>query len=54
MSKLNKQILSEAQINAISLMSIPTEFDSSRIKNKYMNIQYGTLPEQLLDLYLPD
>ena len=35
-------------------MSPPIEFDTSRVKNKHLNVQYGTLPEQLLDIYLPD
>ncbi len=29
-------------------------FDPTPVKNKFLDIQYGTLPEQLLDLYLPE
>jgi acetyl esterase/lipase len=54
MSRLYKAVLSDELKRSISLMSIPTEFDSSKVKNKFMNIKYGSLPEQLLDLYLPD
>ena len=54
MSKLYKPVLSEELKNAINQMSIPTDFDSSKVKNKFMNIQYGSLPEQMLDLYLPE
>ena len=32
----------------------PVEFDSSYIRRKHLDIPYGTLPEQKLDLYLPD
>lgn len=34
--------------------SPPIEFDTARIRNKHLNVQYGPLPEQLLDVYLPD
>ena len=32
----------------------PVEFDSSYIRRKHLDVPYGTLPEQKLDLYLPD
>lgn len=32
----------------------PVEFDPTVVKNRHLDIQYGTLPEQKLDLYLPD
>lgn len=32
----------------------PRIFDVNTVTNKYLDIQYGTLPEQKLDLYLPD
>ena len=35
-------------------MATPVDFDTDRVKNKVLDIQYGTLPEQKLDLYLPD
>ncbi len=34
--------------------SPPLEFDQTRVRNRHVNVQYGTLPQQLLDLYLPD
>ncbi len=37
-----------------SRMVGPSIFDPSFIRNRYEDIQYGTLPEQKLDLYLPD
>lgn len=34
--------------------SPPLEFDPTRVINRHLDIQYGSLPGQLLDLYLPD
>lgn len=38
----------------LAKMALPVEFDTSRVKNKILDVQYGTLPEQKLDIYLPD
>lgn len=35
-------------------MATPVLFDTERVKNKVLDVQYGTLPEQKLDIYLPD
>ena len=35
-------------------MATPVIFDTNRVKNKVLDVQYGTLPEQKLDIYLPD
>ena len=32
----------------------PTAFDPATVNNRKLDIQYGSLPEHLLDLYLPD
>ncbi len=52
--KVSNYVLTEEQISTFNSMTIPTNFDSSKIKNRFVNINYGPLPEQLLDLYLPD
>ena len=35
-------------------MALPVDFDRTKIKNRVEDVQYGTLPEQKLDLYLPE
>lgn len=35
-------------------MMLPNVYDPSKLKRKFLDIQYGTLPEQILDIYLPD
>ncbi|MDR1206745.1 MAG: alpha/beta hydrolase [Peptococcaceae bacterium] len=35
-------------------MITPREFDSSRIRNKVLNVSYGLLPEHLADIYMPE
>ena len=30
------------------------EFDTARVKNRYVDVSYGPLPEHMLDIYLPD
>ena len=35
-------------------MMLPNVYDPSKLKRKFLDIQYGTLPEQILDVYLPD
>ena len=46
--------MTQEEILAFAKMGAPTEFDRSGVKNCHMDIQYGTLPEQILDLYLPE
>ncbi len=53
MSKIPAPVLTAEQRAAFESITIPSEFDPSRIKNKFLNIQYGALPQQLLDVYLP-
>ena len=38
----------------LARMANPIDFDTDRVKNKVLDVQYGTLPEQKLDIYLPD
>lgn len=38
----------------LAKMALPVDFDVERVKNKVLDVQYGTLPEQKLDIYLPD
>jgi len=45
---------SEEQLAIFKRMVIPTVFDPAPIKRKYLDVQYGTLPQQMLDVYLPD
>lgn len=40
--------------NAMKRMMLPNVYDPSKLKRKYLDIQYGTLKEQILDVYLPD
>ena len=35
-------------------MAPPVTFDTNRVKNKVLDVQYGTLPQQKLDIYLPE
>jgi hypothetical protein len=46
--------MSEAEMQACSEMGAPTEFDVTKAPNHYLDIPYGPLPEQLLDIYLPE
>ncbi len=54
MSEYKDPVLTEEQLAAFEAMTIPSEFDSSRIKNKRLSVRYGTLSQQLADVYLPD
>ncbi|MBQ8831254.1 MAG: alpha/beta hydrolase [Oscillospiraceae bacterium] len=45
------KMITEAEL---ARMANPTDFDTDRVKNKVLDVQYGTLPEQKLDIYLPD
>lgn len=44
----------EEQLAIFKRMVTPTVFDPSPIKRKYLDVQYGALPQQKLDVYLPD
>lgn len=35
-------------------MALPVDFDPAQVRNTVLDVQYGTLPEQKLDIYLPD
>lgn len=45
---------SEEQMAILRRMVTPTVFDPSPIRRKFLDVPYGTLPEQKVDLYLPD
>ena len=52
---LNEDIFMTAEEQAEFFGSIVMEpFDPTPFKNTVLDIQYGTLPEQILDLYLPE
>lgn len=44
----------EEQLAILKRMVTPTVFDPTPIARKYLDVQYGSLPQQLLDVYLPD
>jgi acetyl esterase/lipase len=46
--------MTEEEVIAFSKMAAPQAFDSSRIKNKILNVSYGLLPEHLADVYKPE
>ncbi len=35
-------------------MALPTEFDVNSVKRKFLDVSYGNLEEQTLDIFLPD
>ena len=39
---------------ALMTKIMPSVYDPTPVRNKVLDIQYGTLPEQKLDLYLPE
>ena len=51
---MDRPRFSEEQMAIFKRMVTPTLFDPSPISRKYLDVQYGTLPEQKLDVYLPD
>ena len=51
---MDRPRFSEEQMAIFKRMVTPTLFDPSPIKRKYLDVQYGKLPEQKLDVYLPD
>ncbi|MCL2125113.1 MAG: alpha/beta hydrolase [Oscillospiraceae bacterium] len=46
--------MSEEQTRIIAAALGPTAFDPATVKNRFTDIKYGSLPKQLLDLYLPE
>lgn len=42
------------QLEIFKRFALPTPFDTDRVARKHLDLQYGTLPEQTLDLFLPD
>lgn len=51
---MNEPNLTPEQEALFKRMALPEIFDPNAIKRHYTDIQYGTLPEQTLDIYLPD
>ena len=51
---MDRPRFSEEQMAIFKRMVTPTVFDPSPIKRKFLDVQYGTLPEQKVDVYLPD
>ena len=51
---MDRPRFSEEQMTIFKRMVTPTLFDPSPISRKYLDVQYGTLPEQKVDVYLPD
>ena len=48
-----KNPLSPEQIALMKRMLAPAAFDTSRVERKALDVAYGPLPEQKLDVYLP-
>jgi acetyl esterase/lipase len=53
-SKDGCNYMNEEEITELFEMLKPAPFDDSKIKNKFLNVKYGPLPEHLLDVYKPD
>ena len=51
---MNESNMTEEQLAILKRMALPAIFDPETVKRKYLDIQYGSLPEQKLDVYLPD
>ena len=51
---MDRPRFSEEQMAIFKRMVTPTVFDPSPIPRKCLDVQYGTLPEQKVDVYLPD
>ena len=51
---MDRPHFTEEQMAIFKRMVTPTLFDPSPIRRKYLDVQYGKLPEQKLDVYLPD
>ena len=46
--------MSDEQMAMFKRMVTPSNFDPGYMKRKFLDVQYGTLPQQKLDVYLPD
>lgn len=46
--------MDEEELQALVAELMPVDFDPGTIKNKVLDINYGSLPGQLLDVYYPD
>ncbi|MDR0469541.1 MAG: alpha/beta hydrolase [Peptococcaceae bacterium] len=46
--------MTEEEAKAFSKMAKPPHFDPAVVKNHKVDVPYGALPEQLLDIYLPE
>ena len=51
---MNESFMTEEQLAILKRMALPAVFDPDTVKRKYLDVQYGSLPEQKLDVYLPD
>ena len=46
--------MTDEELSALRGVLAPAAFDPSMVKNRILDIQYGTLPQQLLDVFLPE
>ena len=46
--------MTDEELNEVRSGLAPTPFDPSTVKNRILDVKYGTLPAQLLDVYLPE
>ena len=53
MSNENSSRFTPEQLALFRRMAIPAAFDISSVQRNYPDVQYGCLPEQTLDVYLP-
>ena len=53
-AKSDSSPISEEERRVVAAALGPTAFDATKVKNRFLDINYGTLPEQLLDLYKPE
>ncbi len=51
---MNYSDYTEEQLSILKRMALPAIFDPDTVKRKSLDVQYGSLPEQKLDVYLPD
>ena len=51
---MDRPRFSEEQMAIFKRMVTPTVFDPSPIRRKFLDVQYGSLPEQKVDVYLPE
>ena len=46
--------MTEEEVKKLFTMLVPAEFNSSSVKNRALDVQYGKLPEQKIDIYMPE